>query len=193
MHWVSVHEYRTSQTCSRCYDARGLKQFGKGRFKLKRCMHGGAVSAPERLQAQLHDVVVAEDGQRQRVPLVLDRDVNAARVLTARGVAQLVPALCVHHGQLRQLARCVDREVRKDWLNHQQRQQRQEGEPAVAALAGAGGEVVAAEVLADTCMVCGTGHPVPFMPCGHAVLCLRCITDNTLNAGMGQCPICLAL
>jgi hypothetical protein len=61
---------------------------------------GGCVGARE-TQAQLHDVVVAEDGQRQRVPLVLDKEVNAARVLTARGLAQLVPALCVHHGQLR--------------------------------------------------------------------------------------------
>jgi hypothetical protein len=59
------------------------------------CAGGGSTSAPERLQAQLHDVVVAVDGQRQHVPLVLYRDVNAARVLTARGVAQLVPAVCM--------------------------------------------------------------------------------------------------
>jgi hypothetical protein len=134
MHWVSVHEYRSSQTCSRCYDARGLKQHRKGRFKLKQCSHGGAVLAPDRLQAQLHDVVVGEDDQPRRVPLVLDRDVNAARVLTARGVAQLVPACCLHQEQLQQLARCVDRVVRKDWLNQQRRQRQEEG----AAEAGGG-------------------------------------------------------
>jgi hypothetical protein len=61
MHWVSVHEYRSSQTCSRCYDARGLKQHRKGRFKLKQCAHGEAVLPPDRLQAQLHDVVLGED------------------------------------------------------------------------------------------------------------------------------------
>ncbi len=126
MHWVSVHEYRSSQTCSRCYDARGLKQHRKGRFKLKQCVHGEAVSTPDRLQEQLHHVLIEEDGQPRRVPLVLDRDVNAARVLTARGVAQLVPAMCVHQGQLQQLARCVDRVVRKDWLN-QQRPRQEDG------------------------------------------------------------------
>lgn len=193
MHWVSVHEYRTSQTCSRCYDARGLKQYRKGRFKLKQCAHGEAVLAPDRLQAQLHDVVVGEDDQPRRVPLVLDRDVNAARVLTARGVAQLVPACCVHQGQLQQLACCVDRVVRKDWLNQRQRQ-RQEEEAAEAGDGGVGGMAAMAEVadgvaLAGACMVCVIGHPVPFMPCGHAVLCSQC------GAGLlnGQCPICQSL
>jgi hypothetical protein len=127
MHWVSVHEYRTSQTCSRCYDERGLKQHRRGRFKLKQCVHGEAVSTPDRLREQLHHVVVGEDNHSRRVPLVLDRDINAARVLTARGVAQLVPAMCVHQGQLKQLARCVDRVVRKDWLNRQRRPRQEEG------------------------------------------------------------------
>lgn len=127
MHWVSVHEYRTSQTCSRCYDERGLKQHRRGRFKLKQCVHGEAVSTPDRLREQLHHVVVGEDNHSRRVPLVLDRDINAARVLTARGVAQLVPAMCVHQGQLQQLARCVDRVVRKDWLNRQRRPRQEEG------------------------------------------------------------------
>jgi hypothetical protein len=143
MHWVSVHEYRSSQTCSRCYDARGLKQHRKGRFKLKQCAHGEAVLPPDRLQAQLHDVVLGEDDQQRRVPLVLDRDVNAARVLTARGVAQLVPACCLHQGQLQQLACCVDRVVRKDWL--QQRRQQQEEEEAEAGGVGVGGVAAMAE------------------------------------------------
>lgn len=139
MHWVSVHEYRSSETCSRCYNARGLKQYRKGRFMLKQCAHGEAVLAPDRLQAQLHDVVLGEDDQPRRVPLILDRDVNAARVLTARGVTQLVPACCLHQGQLQQLARCVDRVVRKDWLQQRRRQQQEEEE----AEAGAGGVATA--------------------------------------------------
>ena len=98
-------------------------------------MHGEAVLAPDRLHEQKHDVVVGEDNQPRRMPLVLDRDVNAARVLTARGVAQLVPACCVHQGQLKLLMRCVDRLMRKEWLD-QQRRQRQEEE---AVDAGGGG------------------------------------------------------
>ena len=39
--------------------------------------------------------------------------------LKARGVAQLGPASCVHPGQLQQLAVCVDRGVRREWLQQQ--------------------------------------------------------------------------
>jgi hypothetical protein len=53
---------------------------------------------------------------RQGIPLVVDRDVNAARVLTAKGVVQLVPASVVHPRQLHQLRLCVDRSTRQDWL-----------------------------------------------------------------------------
>jgi hypothetical protein len=99
-------------------------------------------------------------------------------------------------GELQQLARCVDRVVRKDWLN-QQRRQRQEEEAAAVALAGGAGGVAAEAggfvALADACMVCVSGHPVPFMPCGHAVLCSQCGADLLLNAGMVQCPICQSL
>jgi hypothetical protein len=90
------------------------------------------------------------------------------------------------------------RVVRKDWLN-QQRRQRQEEEAGAATLAwGVGGVVAVAEAaasvvaLADTCMVCVSGPPVPFMPCGHAVLCWQCSAD-LLNAGTVQCHICQSL
>ena len=159
LHWVSVHEYRSRQTCSRCYDERGLKRHGKGRFKLKQCAHGGAVSAPDRLPAQMHDVVLGEDDQPRRTPLVLDRDINAARVLTARGVTQLVPAACVHQGQLQQLARCVDRVMRKDWLKEQkenkQRGQRQEQQATAAtAEGGVGGTLAVTEGAAAVVGAC---------------------------------------
>jgi cytochrome c peroxidase len=115
MLWVPVHEFRSSKTCSRCYSQHGLQQ-DRHIFKLKKCVHGGDVAAPVRLPAQMHAVV--QNGRP--VPLVLDRDINAARVLAARGVAQLVPAEYLHPGQLRQLAECVDRGVRRGWLEQQQ-------------------------------------------------------------------------
>jgi hypothetical protein len=90
-----------------------LKQFKNGCFKLKHCVHGENVVAPARLVAQMHR------SPPRDTSLVVDRDINAARVLTARGVAQLVPAALVHPGHLQQLRLCLDRDVRKVWLQQQ--------------------------------------------------------------------------
>jgi hypothetical protein len=56
---------------------------------------------------------------RRGTPLIVDRDVNAARVLTAKSVVQLVPERFVHPGQLQQLRLCLDRSARKVWLQQQ--------------------------------------------------------------------------
>lgn len=110
MHLVTVSEYRSSQTCSRCFDPRGLKPFRKGKrsvFKLKACPHGGQAIAPDRLTIQQHD-----SGQH----LILDRDRNAARNLAVVGMAHLMPATMLHQPQLLQLLRCMHRQARSAWL-----------------------------------------------------------------------------
>lgn len=113
MYWVSVHEYRSSQTCGRCFAASGMQPFSKG-WTLKKCTCGG-VFPPDRQAAQRHDA----DERGQLVPLVLDRDRNAARVLNARVVAQLVPLERVHQGQLQQLYQCLDRGAHAEWKEQQ--------------------------------------------------------------------------
>jgi hypothetical protein len=110
MHLTTVGEYRSSQTCSRCFDPRGLKPYRKGQravFKLKACPHGDQPVAPDRLAAQRHD----------RAPhLVVDRDRNAARNIAVLGLAHLVPADMLHQSQLQQLLHCMHRSARRAWL-----------------------------------------------------------------------------
>jgi hypothetical protein len=124
MHLVTVGEYRSSQTCSRCFDPRGLKPFRKGQravFKLKACTHGG--------QPVPHVWGWLATQQHDRAPqLVLDRDRNAARNLAVVGMAHLVPAIMLHQLQLQQLLRCMHRQARSAWLEQEpQRGQHQEG------------------------------------------------------------------
>jgi hypothetical protein len=122
MHLVTVGEYRSSQTCSRCFDLRGLKPFRKAQravFKLKACTHGEQPVPPDRLETQQHD---------QAPHLVLDRDRNAARNLAVVGMAHLVPAIMLHQLQLQQLLRCMHRQARSAWLEQEpQGGQQQEG------------------------------------------------------------------
>ena len=70
-------------------------------------------SRPGRLAAQRHD--------GRYSTLVLDRDLNAARNLACRGMAQLLPVCCLHTQQLQQLLRCMHRSTRAAWLEQQRR------------------------------------------------------------------------
>lgn len=83
MHLLSVDEFRSSQTCSRCFQL-GLKQArikDKQQHKVKYCdkgtltLDGRQLPVGNRQAEQCH----AEYTGR----LYVDRDVNAARVLTA--------------------------------------------------------------------------------------------------------------
>lgn len=94
MHLISVDEHRSSQTCSRCFHSGDLSQLQQ--HKLKRCQQGTLLGGPNRQPQQQHDI-----------GLVLDRDVNAARVITARAVHDLLPGWMHDQGQLQQLRACL--------------------------------------------------------------------------------------
>lgn len=96
MHLTSVVEYRSSQTCSRCFNETSLSAAAAGVHKLKQCMQGGLHGGHNRQQQQQHNP-----------RLVLDRDVNAARVLAARLVYDLFPDWMLDQGQLLQLKSCL--------------------------------------------------------------------------------------
>jgi hypothetical protein len=80
MHLVDVDEYRTSQTCSRCFHFEGMKQCKLHRSKV--CMHGDIDSTCQLLQQQ-------HTGRHSRV----DRDLNAVRNIGAKAVVQLFDAV----------------------------------------------------------------------------------------------------
>ena len=117
------NEHGTSLTCSRCYSPVRLKQ-GK-RWRCKTCREGGIESF--QLPQQQH----------VGVPLSLDRDVNSARLIEAKFLAESLfgGGWLVHPGQLSRLRVCTDRHVRKAWLQ----QQKAAAAAAAAAAAGVGG------------------------------------------------------
>lgn len=98
MHLISVDEHRSSQTCSRCFHTNNLSQLQQ--HKLKCCRQGTLLGGPNRQPQQQHNVSPA---------LVLDRDVNAARVITARSVHELWPRWMHDPGQQQQLQACLAR------------------------------------------------------------------------------------
>ena len=96
MHLISVDEHRSSRTCSRCFHTENLSQMQQ--HKLKCCRQGTLLGGPNRQPQQQHNV-----------GLVLDRDVNAARVITARTVHELWPRWMQDLGQQQQLRACLAR------------------------------------------------------------------------------------
>ena len=57
--------------------------------------------------------------------LISDRDFNAARTLTAMGLAWVVPLCCLQRNQLEQLTRCMDPAVRRAFLEYVKQLQEQ--------------------------------------------------------------------
>ena len=102
MHLVSVDEYRSSQTCSRCFNLASLTQHHTRVHKLKQCAQRGQLQGgPTRQPDQCHNL--------NPRPLIVDRDINAARVLTARAVYDLFPGWMLDRQQREQLESCLMR------------------------------------------------------------------------------------
>jgi hypothetical protein len=119
MHILRVSEHRSSQTCSRCFHEKPMVKHGV--FKLKRCDQTALQGGHTRQQQQQH-----------AAGLVLNRDVNAARCLTARTVYDLFPGWMIDRQQRVQLEKCLVRQS-----------------PAAAAAAAGGGGAAAAAVHSD--------------------------------------------
>lgn len=96
MYLVSVDEYNTSQTCSRCF-VRGLREArinGQGVYSLKVCPHGAVPQGGSRQPQQQH----------VGVELFLDRDRCAARMIVTKLMFLVFPPWMVDNEHRQQAA-----------------------------------------------------------------------------------------